>query len=330
MFSRTAAALSSTLTRITMAAALVACVVSNADASFDFNPTGGATVGGFNPGTFNVTSLQFSAGNAVAVGGVPAGGLHVGSTFQLFYQTNLVGLNTPNGPISSIAGLNNTYQITEVSTFTEVVTSISTGPTGTTAVFALSGAGPNRTNIYFEDLTLPGAVKADAVTGNGYSSGTQILTKSVTTDVANFTNSSQGGGAPQVALNQSGSSNYAGVQTDQGSGTTTIGLSVGPYLANFFQTPGLITSSFSTNATLPFLQIAPSNAFNNPLAPGTPTIIPVVGAINGESGTDLLLQLSGAAESFAIPEPASVVMTLLGFAGVGAGSVIARRRKAQA
>jgi len=317
-----------------MAAALVAFVVPSADAAFSFNPTGGATtVGGFNPGTFtNIESLQFNAGNALAVGAIP---LTVGKTFQLYYSTNLVGLNTASGPVASIAGLNaaNGFEITEVSTFTEVVTSVATSASGTTVTFALSNTGPNLTRIFFQDLAA-GGIKADAISGNGFNDGTVILTKTVTSNTSNFTDSSTtaGGPNPNVPLNGTSSGNYPGVLTHPGSGTTTINLNVGPYNGSFFQTPGLVTSSFSTNSTLPFSQISPSLRIADPnVTTGIATLVPNIGAINGQTGTDFLLQISGAAESFsAIPEPASVVMTLLGFAGVGAGSVITRRRRAQA
>jgi len=191
------------------------------------------------------------------------------------------------------------------------------------------------TKIYFQDLAAPGAVAANAITGQGYNQGTLILTKTVTSDTSNFTDSTRGGGTTTTALNKSGGGDYTTNTTDQGSGSATLGLSVGNYLANFFLTQGLRFSSFSTNLVLPFSDLAPSNAFNDPNAPvgSPPTIIPNIGGATGNNGTtgrDFLLQISGATESFAVPEPASVAMTLLGFVGVGIGSVVARRRQARA
>jgi len=340
MFSRAVSSLTSTLARISLAMALVAGLGSTVKADLiNFNPTGGATtLGGFNPGTFSISSLNFGSGDSVSIGAITPGvGLTVGSTFQLFYQTKLVSVNTPSGGVF-LNGLNatNGYQITEVSTFRETVTAITVGPTGTTATITLSPTGPNTTKIYFQDLAAPGAVAANAITGQGYNQGTVILTKTVNGNTSNFTDSTRGGGTGTAPLNQSGGGDYATNTTDQGTGSSTLNLAVGPYLSNFFLTPNLIASTFSTNLVVPFKDIAPSTAFNDPNAPvgSAPTIIPNIGGPtgnNGTTGTDFLLQISGATESFtAVPEPASVAMTLIGFVGVGAGSVIARRRQAQA
>jgi len=329
-----------TLTRIAMAAAVVASVGSTVKADLiQFNPTGGVTtIGGFNPGTFTISSLNFGSGDSVSIGAITPGvGLTVGSTFQLFYQTKLVSVNTPSGGVF-LNGLNaaNGYQITEVSTFTERVTAITVGPTGTTATISLQPSGTNTTKIYFQDLAAPGAVAANAITGVGYNQGQLLLTKSVNFAVSNFTDTTRGGGQPTVPLNGSGGGDYATNTTDQGSGSASLRLTVAPgYNAAFFQTPGLVSSTFSANLVVPFSDLAPSTAFNDPNAPigSAPSIVPNIGGPlgnNGTTGTDFLLQISGATESFAVPEPASVAMTLLGFVGVGTGSFIARRRKAQA
>jgi len=339
MFNRMATSLLRSGYRATLAIALVACLGANAKADLiQFNPTGGATtIGGFNPGTFTISSLNFGSGDAVAVGAITSGtGLTVGDTFQLYYQTKLVSVNTPSGGVF-LNGLNaaNGYQITEVSTFTERVTSLTPTSSGLTATFALA-PGPNVTKIYFQDLAASGAVAANAITGQGYNQGTLLLTKTVNQDTSNFTDATRGGGLGTAPLNQSGGGDYSGNTTDQGSGSATVNLGVGGYLSNFFLTPNLIASTFSTNLVLPFKDLAPSNAFNDPNAPvgSAPTIIPNIGGptgINGVTGTDFLLQVSGATESFtAVPEPASIAMTLLGFAGAGVGSIVARRRKAQA
>jgi len=326
MFSNVALSLGRAFRRIGLAAALAVCVGSTAKADLiSFNPTGGATTsGGFNPGTFTISSLQFAAGDALAKGAiVGGGGFTVGQTFQLYYQTVLTGVNSPGGPIS-LAGLNtaNGYQITEVSTFTERVTSFNAATA--TATFALAG-GPNTTTIYFADLGA-GATKADFTTGAGFTSGTAILTKTVVVNDSNFQDTTRFGSTPgTTALNKSGGGDFLTTTTDQGTGSTSLTLAVTPgYNANFFRTAGLAGSFFSANQKTPFTEIAPSTSFFGG------TITPVVGANNGTSGPDFLLQISGASESFAVPEPASVVMTLLGFAGVGAGSVISRRRRAQA
>jgi hypothetical protein len=319
------------VTRIAMAAAVVACAGSTVKADLiGFNPTGGATVGGFNPGTINnVVSFNLAAGDAIAKGSITNGGLQVGSTFTIFYQTVITGFNTTTGAVTP-NGLNSAYQLTEISTATETVTSV----IGTTAIISLTG-GPARTSIYFTDLTAPGALKANPATGLGFVNPNSVLLMTMTpaSALSNFTDLTKlpGGPAPQP-LNQSGSGGFAGTTTDVGIGNVSLSAGVipGTYNSSFFVTPGIAGSFFASGINSVFTNVAPSLAFNDPFAPGAPTILAMPGANNGTSGPDFLLQIAAASQSFAVPEPASVAMTLLGFAGVGAGSLVARRRQARA
>jgi hypothetical protein len=316
--------------RAGLALLLASVLAPTADAGLiDFNPTGGSTtIGGFNPGTLsNVVSFDLGAGDALAVKAISGGGLTVGSTFQLYYQTVITGFNLASGTKATPNGLNasNGYQLTEIATFNETVTSI--GSNGNVQ-FALTPGQPNRTSIYFSDLAAPGATQANSITGAGYSSGTEIMRLTTTSDSSNYTDTTKTGATPGTpALNQSGSGDYGGVTTDQGTGSVSVTANVNFSLANFFKTQPVIASLFSSNIKLPFTEIAPSNFFNDPFAPGAPTITPNVGANNGTSGPDFLLQISGASQSFAVPEPASVAMTLMGLGGVGLGSFAARRRR---
>ena len=302
-------------------------LVSSARADLiGFNPTGGATIDGNNPGTFQISSLNFGSGNAVAVNAIPNGTLVPGATFQLFYQTQLVALNTPNGTILP-AGLGSAYQITEVASITETVQSVNSS--NGTALFTQAPvqAPGSGVNIYFNP-----AVVANNDTGQGFNAGTVILTKNVTTSQANYTDTTISSGAPRQPLNPLGTG-YAGVTTDQGTGSSVFNLGVvGGYNPNFFATPGLVTSAFSANQRNNFADIAASVAFNDPaLPPGSPpSIIPNVGAINTVTGPDDLFQISGATESFAIPEPASFVMAATALGIVPMTIWLRRRRQAKA
>src|SRR4051794_8506211 len=127
----------------------------------------------FNPTGTNATpaqligGLDFSPGNVLAVNSVP---LTVGKTFQLDYQAALGGVIDPNGITVSPPGLNSTYQITAVSSFTEVVTGLS--PDQTVATFSL--APVQASNSFFELYYNP-AVVADNLAGTGFNVGTMIL-----------------------------------------------------------------------------------------------------------------------------------------------------------
>jgi len=257
----------------------------------------------------------------------------VGQTLQLYYQTQLVALNGPGGalPSTAYAGLGSAYQITEVASITESVQSVSAN--GATALFTQAPvqAPGSGVKVYFEDLTAPGAVRANANTGQGFNVGSVILSKSVTTSQANYTDTTINNGAPIQSLNPLGTG-YPGVLTHQGTGSNVFNLGVlSGDNPNFFATPGLVTSAFSANTRNNFADIAASTAFNNPsLPPGSaPSIIPSVGAINGVSGPDFLFQVSGATESFAVPEPASFAMAATALAIVPL-TIWLRRRQAKA
>jgi hypothetical protein len=292
-----------------------------------FNPTGGATIGGFNPGTSQISSLNFGSGDSVSLGAVP---IVPGSTFQLYYQTQLVALNGPSGPLPTPAGLGTAYQITEVASFTErVVTANNATAVITVAPVQAPGSG---VKVYFQDLTAPGAVPADANTGVGFNVGTVILSKNPISSQANFTDTTKFIGLPTVPLNGLPGGGFAGVTTDQGTGSSTLNLGVVTgYDPAFFVTPGLVTSAFSTNLRNNFNDILASQAFNDPaLPPGSPpSIIPVVGANNGTSGPDFLFQVSGATESFVVPEPASFAMAATALGIVPMTIWLRRRRQAK-
>ncbi len=312
----------------------VVCLASAARGDLiNFNPTGGVTTaGGFNPGTLsNIAGLNFGSGDAVAVGAItPGQGLVVGTNFTLYYQTRLVALNLSDGSVFVPAGLNaaNGFQITEVAAFRETVTSVVNG----TATFQVAG-GPSAVNIYFEDLARPGAVPANAATGAGFippaSAGFQIFGSSVTSEFSNFTDTTVANGLPRVALDPlNPTGKYAGVMTEQGQGGVTLNTAANFVNTAFFQTPGISISQFSSDVKVPFSAIPASALFNDPFS-GTLSINPNLGTINGVNGTDFAFQISGAAQSFAVPEPASVALTLLGFGGMTFGSFVARRRRAQ-
>lgn len=298
------------------AAGLLGSVQSAMADAFTFNPTGGASTP-----TYTINGLGFGAGNALAVNAIP---LTVGSTFQVYFQTHLTSLTGPTAP-ASVPGLNSSYQITEVATLTEQVASITTGPTGTTANFTLIPGANDRISIYYN----PAVVFNDAA-GTGFTAGLQIAQLSP----SNFTGSSfldktAGGGAGTVMFNQTGAGNGLGAQSHVGSGSTGINNGVTSYNPAFFQpptgNPTLTSSIFNSNLAAPFDAVSPSVLFTNPI---TSVSFPAnIGAVNGQSGPDFQLQVSGFTQSFSaapVPEPASV--TLMGLGVIGALVVVRRQR----
>jgi len=272
----------------------------------------------------SIGSLQWNAGGAVAVASIANGAiLAPGNTFQLYYQLVLSGLNDPSGnPIGGtpIAGINNTWQITEVASFTERVLTLDAS--NATATFVLNPVQKADTGvrIYYTDLNAAGAVKANNSTGLGFvpTVGGTLIYSATPTGVpgSTFTDSTKLPSKldPVVALNQNpGNTNYAGTQTDQGSGSTGFTMATnGTPNPAFFKTGGLALSSFAAIGTMtPFIQVPPALLFNRPTG-GTFTAN--VGATNGvgpgAGPFDFLLQLNGSPQSFAVPEPASLIMAL--------------------
>jgi len=283
-----------------------------------FDPDGGAAG---NP-AYNITGLGYGPGNAVAVGAIPNGGnLVVGQQFTLDFQTHLTSLVGPNAP-SSVPGLNSTFQITLVATYTEVVTSFNAA-TGT-ATFAIVPSANNRANIYFNN-----AVVFNDAAGTGFTAGQIIMSLNP--------NSVNGSEFTASATTKTFNSTGAGKTTSSGlavNGTGSTSTNAGvitPYNTSFFQPPSgtpILTSSLtSSNITSFFDSVSPSllftNLFNNTVFTAN------IGAVNGQSGPDIQLQVSGFTQSFdtVVPEPASVAMTLIGLGGAGIGSFAARRRR---
>jgi hypothetical protein len=322
--------------------AVVALGMSGSAAQADtilFNPTGGATTGGgFSPGTFSINALNWGAGDALALGALANGPLTAGGTFQLYVQLKLAALNlSGGGGAVTPAGLNvaNGYQITEVTSLTEHVDNV----TGNAATFSLNAVqnAPSGMKIYFQDLTAAGAVPTNFNAGTGFNAaatGKVIYAASFTSVQSNYTDTTKSNPVanPIVPLNPTGT-NYVGTTTNQGVGGLTIVTRTTSIDPTFFVTPGILADNFTSNLNNPFSQIPASIKFNDPtaaLGAGATGPSPSVGSNNGTSGPDFLFQVSGGAESFAIPEPASITMALTAMGLVPLTAWQVRRRRARA
>jgi hypothetical protein len=300
---------------------------ANAASLISFNPNGT----GAGDGTINgIASFVWGPGDALAVGSIP---LTVGKNFTLLYETTLSGYQGATGPIAA-PGLGTTYQITEVATLPETVVAITQQANGNvTATFQPTAGQTGTVQIYDQNpITTP----ANFITGAGFTAGTLIYSANVTTanqsqlpnsTFTDTTATSPGGNT--VALDQSAAPNpaNAAIKTEQGSGSATIGMSTATILSPaYFVTPGIVSSVFSSNLTVPFTNVVTATTMYNGAAVNAGTI----GTINGLNGTSFLFQVSAGSQSFSVPEPASIGMALTALGIVPLVSWQVRRRRTQA
>jgi len=315
MLRRIARILSVPISPLVLAGLLAVSSASSSRADFvPFVPTGtgpAVTIGG----------LDFAVGNALARNVVP---LSIGSTFELYYQATLAGYIDTTGKTIAPAGLNSTFEITAVARITEVVTSVVTVGGTTTATFSLAPVQVAPFfNIYYDANP---ATFANNLAGTGFTDGTLILSGTPNLQNPGAGNFTRLDSTAPVQFDQFGGNNYGAQTTVTGFGQTLTNFLVTSQNSAFFPTT-LTSINFNTSNNVPFNQQDPSGLFTS--TPGT-TFAPNRGAINGSSGPDFQFQSDGNASFTAVPEPASLAMTALGLAGIGAGSVAARRRKAQA
>ena len=261
-----------------------------------FNPTG-------TPATspISIGSFDFAPGNSLSTGALP---LAVGKTIQLHYQAILEDVIDSSGSTVVPPGLNTTYQITAVASFTEVVTSLNA--TGAVATFAL--APTQDPNSFFELYYNP-AVVADNLAGTGFNVGTLILAGKPDPSVTNS-------GSFALALDATGNpviqpfdlfntNDYPGIQSVTGVGSALVSADVSSFDPAFFITP-VIQLSFNTSTAIPFQTTNPSALFVGSPGGLPPNVIPNIGTINGVNGTDFQLQ-SDANNSFIAASPAIAI-----------------------
>jgi hypothetical protein len=258
-----------------------------------FNPSGTPATP-----TETIGGLDFAPGNALAVSALP---LSVGKTFQLDYQATLAGLISPTGIDFSPPGLNSTYQITAVASFTEVVTSLSAN--NSVATFALA---PTQSPNSFFELYFNPAVIADNLAGTGFNSGTLILSGKLNPTIANSSNFAMAldaSGNPVIQpLDLFNPSNYPGQLTVTGVGSALFNADATSFDPAFFLTP-VVQFGFNTSTSVPFQTTDPSMLFVGAPGGAAPTVVPNRGAINGSTGPDFQFQ-ADANESFTAAAPA--------------------------
>jgi len=314
------------LMRAVLAATLVCALGSSTFAGpVLFDPDGGGAGGAVLIDTFDELP-----GNALAIGaqtainnalvGLPAGQTRTTAVFTVLYQANISLLTNPNG-----IPLNTGNAFTAVAKFQEFATV--TGGSNT-VTFTLA---PTQTGSYFNIYSHAPGQFGNNATGVGFatdgpSPGTLIYSATPPTSgpSGNFTNNDGSTNLDQ-SLNPG-----TGQQSVSGSGSTQLTFNTVSFDANFFKSnPGSLAAFQSTNS-LPFISVKPSATFVNLTGPQPNPVIPALGTVNGSTtngGPDVQFQADGSTAFNAVPEPASVAMTLMGLGGTGLGMLATRRRK---
>lgn len=323
-----------TMTRLgaALGLALVAFAASPAQATtilFDPDGAGGAN------GTYSIAGLDWNAGNALAIGSrneilrVAGGGaVNPNAAFTTIYQASLQGFTSPS---TNIAGLNGTvgtagaFEITIVAQFNEYVTGASFSATQGTASFALS---PNQTGaffeIYYRDLSAPGAQKSSDQNGTNFRNGTLILSGTPDAGIDNLTNfTSLLNTNVQIDANNASDTR----RTVRGSGSALLNAIVGSTDSNFFKNDvKVISTEFNTNLKLNFAEVAAANNFAFYAGGYTPDN--AGGQINGLTSNDFQFQADANMSFVLAPEPGTVVSAIGGLLLTSVGMVIRRRKTA--
>jgi len=293
-------------------------MASSAQATlFQFNPQGNGLGAGL---VNNVATIDQAPGNALALGGVQPGGtgqLALGTVITDLYQANLNSMLGTSSNILYANGLDGNF-FTFVVSFNEVVTGSTVNQDGsvTNTFSILPGTG------FFKMCDQAGL--ADDLTGTGFAcAGNGILSGTAVGGNATQT----GFPTALVQFDQSPDGNqYGATQTVTSSGAANLTLQINFADANFFPSlnPGVqfVMSMVNSSLITPFNQVNPSSQFSiNGVANGGTAA--GIGAINGITGPNFQFQ-ADANQSFVIPEPGTLALLGLGFAGLGG---LLRRRK---
>ncbi|MFL6516367.1 MAG: hypothetical protein ACJ8M1_15210 [Chthoniobacterales bacterium] len=316
------------LVRSLAATFLCLAVAASADAdTIMLDPDGGG-----NAPKLSLGSFQFAAGNSLFSGALP---FTVGNSFQLLFQAPLAAVVSETGALITPVGLNAPgsvggtapYEITVVGSATEKVTNVNLSPERAVFRLADTQSGASFVEIYFDSNR-----NANPLQGTGYNDGTLILAgiplpstpdggvfsqanpqPSPASDFDSFTHNEYASAGPSAT----------NVTSISGIGATKLDVTITYVNPAFFVAPAsgdagrqvqvgdIVTLSISHET--PFDKVDPSLRFdgtpNSGVGAGpTPSATPNVGAMNGNSGSDLQAQsMISSSIRTATPTPAPTV-----------------------
>ena len=230
-----------------------------------------------------VTTFDWLPGSALALGTLPLTVVPTFTPSTLLAHAKLGNfINSSNLSILG-TGLNGAYEIT----FVGASGQLGALATSTTSVFLLDSTGtPNFFEIWWD-----AGKNSNDLQGTGFNDGTLILSGTVSALSASFDTTS----STPVPLDQFETNNYPGIATDTGVGGGQIAVDVTFADPAFFPDPNQQprTLLFNTSQITPFLQVNPSARFTGAPGGGAPSVLPVLGAVNGDAasgGEDVIFQ----------------------------------------
>lgn len=280
----------------------------------------------------DLQSLDWNFGNALAKG---FGDGSVGTVFTTYYQAKLATFFDDNGDTQTLfsdgtdAGLkqlDSNFEWTVVAKFKEVVISND----GTTARFVPLADPSNYVKIFYDDTP-----DADDLSGDGFADGLEIFRAGdPVSGLGVFASNGITG-----LLDQVNDDDHAGQLTLGGTGGFTVQAEISYFDDRFLDFPAVDPGTFritffNSSNILPFLQVDPAEEFfDMDLNGGLGGLFGTnLGTINGKLDdgglTDDVQFQVDANQSFdvttPIPEPATMMLGVMGFAGL----LLGRRKHA--